>query len=196
MGETCSMARPLRIECPGALSHDTSRGDRQEALYADDDDREVCLSILGEVVKGWHGGCSPSCLMRNHYPLLIETPDGHLAQGMRQLNGVDTPRAHWRHGRVGPLFQGRDQAILVDGEVYGFALSRSVVLHPVRAGIVATPEAWHWSSCTARMGHTTSPAWLGADSLVARFGPRRPEARRRSGHVVMEGLGQQRMWQE
>ncbi len=55
MGETRSMPRPLRIECPGALSHGTSRGDRQEALYEDEDDRAMFLSILGEVVKGWHG---------------------------------------------------------------------------------------------------------------------------------------------
>ncbi len=154
------------------------------------------LSIPGEVVKGWHGGCSTSCLMRNHYPLLLATPDSHLVKGMRHLNGVYPQRANRRHGRVGPLFQGRDKAILVDGEAYVFALSRSVVLHPVRAGIVATPEDWHGSSCTARMGQTTRSSWLGADSLLARFGPRRPEARRRSGHFVMEGLGQQRMWQE
>ncbi len=82
------MARPLRRAFPGALSHGTSRGDRQEALYEDEDDRELFLSILVEVVKGWHGGCSPSCLMRTHDPLLLATPDGKLAQGMRQLNGV------------------------------------------------------------------------------------------------------------
>lgn len=46
------MARPLRIEFAGALYHLTSRGDRQEAIYEDDEDRYRFLEILGEVVEG------------------------------------------------------------------------------------------------------------------------------------------------
>jgi REP element-mobilizing transposase RayT len=34
--------------------------------------------------------CHTYCLMDNHYHLLIETPDGNLAPGMHQLNGVYT----------------------------------------------------------------------------------------------------------
>lgn len=45
------MARPLRIEFAGALYHVTSRGDRQEAVYEDDEDREVFLRTLAEVVE-------------------------------------------------------------------------------------------------------------------------------------------------
>ena len=41
------MARPLRIEFEGALYHVTSRGDRREAIYEDDDDRQQFLALLG-----------------------------------------------------------------------------------------------------------------------------------------------------
>ena len=138
------MARPLRIQFPGALYHVTSRGDRQEIIYEDDDDRKTFLSILGEVVKRWNWLCYVYCLMSNHYHLLIETPDGNLGKGMRQLNGVYTQRSNRRHERVGHLFQGRYKAILVDGDAYLLELSRYVVLNPVRAGIVEAPEEWHW----------------------------------------------------
>jgi putative transposase len=42
------MSRPLRIECPGAVYHVTSRGDRREPIYRDDTDRETQLAVLGE----------------------------------------------------------------------------------------------------------------------------------------------------
>ena len=45
------MARPLRIEYAGALYHVTSRGDRQEAVFDDDQDRRAFLHVLGEVVS-------------------------------------------------------------------------------------------------------------------------------------------------
>jgi hypothetical protein len=45
------MARPLRIEFAGALYHVTSRGDRREAIFEDDEDREAFLSVLAEVVE-------------------------------------------------------------------------------------------------------------------------------------------------
>jgi REP element-mobilizing transposase RayT len=43
--------------------------------------------------------------MTNHYHILIETPEGNLAQGMRQLNGVYTQRFNRSHARVGHVFQ-------------------------------------------------------------------------------------------
>ena len=49
------MARPLRIEYPGALYHVTSRGDRQEAIFDDDQDRTTFLKVLSEVVSRFAG---------------------------------------------------------------------------------------------------------------------------------------------
>jgi hypothetical protein len=43
--------------------------------------------------------------MTNHYHLLIETLDGNLSKGMRQLNGIYTQASNRRHHRVGHLFQ-------------------------------------------------------------------------------------------
>ena len=101
------MARPLRVEFAGALYHITSRGDRREAIYEDDEDREAFLRILAEVVERDHWVCHAFCLMTNHYHLLVETREGNLSQGMRHLNGVYTQASNRRHRRVGHLFQGR-----------------------------------------------------------------------------------------
>jgi REP element-mobilizing transposase RayT len=84
------MSRPLRLEFAGALYHVTSRGDRREAIYEDDEDRRRFLEVMGQVAGKFNWVCHAWCLMGNHYHLVIETPDGNLSKGMRQLNGVYT----------------------------------------------------------------------------------------------------------
>jgi len=81
------MARPLRIEFPGALYHVTSRGNARQAIFIDDEDRGVFLDVLSMVVERFNWLCHAYCLMENHFHLLIETPEGNLSIGMRELNG-------------------------------------------------------------------------------------------------------------
>jgi len=45
------MARPLRIEFPGAVYYVTSRGNARADVFEDDADCEPFLKILGQVVK-------------------------------------------------------------------------------------------------------------------------------------------------
>ena len=84
------MARPLRIAFPGALYHVTSRGNARTAIYTDDTDRMTFLALLAQVVQRAHWLCHAYGLMDNHYHLVLETPEGNLAQGMRQVNGLYT----------------------------------------------------------------------------------------------------------
>lgn len=95
------MARPLRLEFAGALYHVTTRGDRREPIYEDDEDRSAFLDIFGTVIENFNWVGHAYCLMGNHYHLLVETPDANLAKGMRQLNGTYTQWSNRRH-RPGP----------------------------------------------------------------------------------------------
>ena len=101
------MARPLRLEFPGALYHLTARGNARQDIFLDAMDREAFLAILGREIAqhGWN--CYAYCLMDNHYHLLIETPEANLVQGMQRLNSMYAQRFNRRHQRVGHLFQGR-----------------------------------------------------------------------------------------
>jgi REP element-mobilizing transposase RayT len=67
------MARPLRIEYPGAVYHVTSRGDARRKIFIDDTDRQQFLTILGSTIRKYNWLCHAYCLMNNHYHLLIET---------------------------------------------------------------------------------------------------------------------------
>jgi REP element-mobilizing transposase RayT len=184
------MARPLRIEFPGAVYHLTSRGDRQEAIFEGTEDREAFLDVLAEVVERYHWVCHAFCLMTNHYHLVVETVEGNLSQGMRHLNGVYTQASNRRHKRSGHLFQGRFKGILVDKDAYLLELSRYVVLNPVRAGMVETPAQWPWSSYRAVMGKAPVPKWLSVDGLLSQFGSDRAVARAHYRRFVLAGVRQ------
>jgi REP element-mobilizing transposase RayT len=190
------MARPLRIEYPGALYHVTSRGDRQEAIFEDDQDRTAFLNVLGEVISRFRWRCHAYCLMGNHYHLMIETPEGNLTKGMRQLNGVFTQWSNRRHKRSGHVFQGRYKAILVDRDSYFLELARYIVLNPVRAAMVKHPNQWKWSSYGATSGSATAPAWLTTEDLLAEFAKRRAAARRKYREFVTEGMGEESIWKD
>ena len=190
------MARPLRIELAGGLYHVTSRGDRREAIYRDDRDREAWLGLLREVCERFNWRCHAWCQMTNHYHLVVETPEANLSAGVRQLNGVFTQQFNRRHGLVGHLFQGRYKAILVERDVYLLELSRYVVLNPVRAAMVPDASAWPWSSYRAMVGRQSAPTWLETDWLLGQFESDRSLAQARYAAFVDEGIGRPSVWSD
>ena len=159
------MSRPLRIEFPGALYHVTSRGDRREPIYRDDDDRRMHLDVLAQAMDRFDAKVCSYCLMGNHYHLVLQTGQPNLSRLMRHLNGVYTQRFNQRHGLVGHLFQGRFKAILVDRDAYLLTLCRYVERNPVAAKLVADPADWAWSSYQAHVGRAEVPDWLDAGLL-------------------------------
>jgi putative transposase len=188
------MARPLRIEFPGAIYHVTARGNARSAIFIDDDDRETFLVRLGEVVTHFAWLCHAYCLMNNHYHLLIETPEGNLSEGMRQLNGVYTQRFNRHHQRVGHIFQGRYKAILVERDRYLLELCRYVVLNPVRARVVKQIDRYPWSSYPATMDISACPGWLSTDWLLGQFAKRRSLAQQRHAEFVAQGIKRPSPW--
>ena len=127
--------------------------------------------------------------MSNHYHLLLETVDGNLSRGMRQLNGLFTQRFNQRHGLVGHLYQGRYKSILVQRESYLLELSRYVVLNPLRAYMVESLDDWYWSSYPAVTGQGSSPPWLDTDWLLSQFDSQRKDAINSYCQFVMAGKG-------
>lgn len=159
------MARPLRIEYPGAIYHVTARGNRRSQIFTDDYDRREFLKILSEVNRRFDTRCHAYCLMDNHYHLLLETPQANLSMVMRQLDGVYTQKYNWLHRKTGHVFQGRYKAIVIERDAYLLEVARYIVLNPVRAGLVGGPDKWPWSSYGATAGSekadvSLTTAWL------------------------------------
>jgi REP element-mobilizing transposase RayT len=189
------MARPLRIEFPGAVYHVTSRGNARQDIVADDRDRRQWQAVLAQVIDRYSWVCHAYCLMDNHYHLLIETPQPNLSLGMRQLNGRYTQAYNRRHHRVGHLLQGRFRSILVEKEAHLLELCRYVVLNPVRAKLVPHPRQWAWSSYRVTVGESEAPAWLTTDWILEQFGQRLGAAQERYRNFVAEGRGSPSPWE-
>jgi putative transposase len=189
------MARPLRIEYAGAVYHITSRGNEKKAVFKSDQDRINFLNTLQHVKKRYNWICHAYCLMDNHYHLLIETPDGNLAIGMRQLNGVYTQLFNKVHGRTGHLFQGRYKSILVQKDSHLLEVCRYVVLNPVRAKTAAAPEAWKWSSYRATAGREAGHPCLTVEWVLGQFSGKRAKAEKEYRQFVGWGIGKS-IWHE
>ena len=190
------MARQLRLEQAGGLYHVTSRGDRRDNIYEDDEDRNKWLEILGHTCKRYKWRCHAYCLMDNHYHFVIETAEANLSKGMRQLNGVYTQYYNRRHQRAGHVFQGRYKGILVEQVTYLLELSRYVVLNPLRARLIKNVEKYKWSSYRATTGIVEAQPWLDVKWILSQFSKQRKRAREKYINFVREGVGLPSIWGE
>jgi hypothetical protein len=134
--------------------------------------------------------------MDNHYHLLIETPEGNLSVGMRQLNGVYTQLFNKLHGRAGHLFQGRYKSIVIQKDSHLLEVCRYVVLNPVRAKMVEKPEVWKWSSYRATAGRESSHPCLTVDWMLGQFSGKRGKAEQEYRQFVQWGINKETIWTE
>lgn len=95
------MTRPLRINFQTPCTIVTSRGNSRADSYLDEGEQQTCLDVLGQVCGRMQWSCYTYCLMSNHYHVVLETHEGNLSKGMRQLNGVYTQRFNRRQENKG-----------------------------------------------------------------------------------------------
>ncbi|MFQ5846829.1 MAG: helix-turn-helix domain-containing protein [Candidatus Methylomirabilales bacterium] len=185
------MSRPLRLEFPEAWYHVMNRGSGSRAIFHDDDDRWDFLRLLRDVGRMWSIQLHAFCLMRNHYHLLLHTPQGNLSRSMRHLNGLYTQRYNRKYRRDGPLFRGRFKAILIEADAYLLELVRYIHLNPVQAGLVRKPEQYAWSSHRAYLERGSSPDWLTKEEVLGRLGARGGQAVRNYRAFLQAGVLEQ-----
>ena len=164
------MVRPLRIEYPGAYYHVINRGQRQEAIFDDDRDRERFLFCLDRMANLFGVRIHTYCLMTNHYHLVLETPEANLSRAMQWFNVSYAVYYNRRHHYAGHLFQGRFKAILIEADTYMESLSRYIHLNPVRVGVVQQAWTYRWSSCRYFVAAAKPPNWLDIQRVLTGFG--------------------------
>jgi putative transposase len=181
------MARPLRLEYPGAVSYVTGHARRGRSIFRDAPDRKGFLALLGTIGLEERWRIHAYSLLEDRYELLIETPAGGLSHGMRSLNGRYTQRFNRRHRREGALLDGRYRSVLMQKERYLLEMCRCVVWSPVREGLSRQPDGWRWTNFRATAGKEPAPAWLEVDWTLARFGRKRSSARAAYRRFIEQG---------
>ena len=167
------MPRQLRIEFENATYHILNRGDRREDIFWNDGDRQLFLDTLVEACAKTHWQIHAYCLMRNHFHLIIETPQPNLVAGMRWFLSTYTARFNRRHNLFGHLFSGRYKSLLVDADHgdYFRIVCNYVHLNPARAGILRLNQPlrdYRWSSFPHYLKRPNQrPKWLHTDRLFS-----------------------------
>jgi REP-associated tyrosine transposase len=189
------MARPLRLHRPDAWYHLTARGTDRKDIYREERDRRHWLELIPELAERFHLQIFAYVMMDNHYHLLLSAPELNLSQAMQWFQTSYSMWFNRKHGRAGPLFQGRFHAVIVEPNAFACELSRYVHLNPVRvkglgldkrarrgARLGLTPAAseevvrqrlqvlreFRWSSYRAYVGGQEPPEWLDRKLILER----------------------------
>jgi putative transposase len=171
------MGRPPRPTADGLTYHVLNRGNGRADVLRDDDDRRAFLIALARAQLRYPFRLHGYCLMSNHFHLLLRPEDGvSVSRIMQSLTVAHTWRHHRRHSSSGHVWQGRFKSPVVQEEGYLWTVLAYIEANPVRAGIVADPGDWPWSSYRAHaLGVddpllTPLPEWedLGGDAPARR----------------------------
>jgi len=145
-----------RVILPGYPHHIVQRGHNRQAVFAEPDDYQYYLDTLAEFKDVYGIAVYAWCLMTNHVHLLVAPGEEVAAVGslMKRLAGRQTRYHNRLEGRSGTLWESRYKSSPVETDTYLLACVRYIELNPVRARLVATPEAYRWSSCRHRLGRS------------------------------------------
>ena len=158
------------------MYHVMSRANGTGNIFESDVDRQDFVKTLAETCEKAGFEVHAYCLMRNHFHLVVETPNGNLVAGMRWLLSVYTLRFNPRHRRFGHVFSGRYKALIVDGSSHGYlkTVCDYVHLNPVRAKLLRSEQRlleYPWSSFGLYLAAPAHrPAWLRVDRLLGEHG--------------------------
>ena len=178
------MGRPTLAA--GISVHVIRRGVNRCAIYADDDDRSMFLRILRNACERHRTAVHAFVLMTNHYHLLATPRDGHsLSQTMKRVGERYVRYFNRRHSRIGTLWTGRYTSIPIETEQRLLVCLRYIEQNPVRAGIIAAPHEYRWSSCRS---HVLGPRadWLTEHGLYQALG--RTTGERRAAYRAICGI--------
>src|SRR5436190_6854076 len=164
-----NMARPPRWKIPGATYHVMNRGNRKAVIFEDNGDRRRFVRILIETLIEFGVQLLAGSLMGNHFHLIVLTPHGNVSEFMQQLEARFAEYSNWRYGRVGHVFQGRFEGVIIESDLHLFIGVWYVFMNPVKAGFVRRPEEWSWSTYAATAGMASVPDYLSVAWLETLF---------------------------
>jgi putative transposase len=141
------MARLPRLTLPGYPHHVVQRGNNRQAIFSGTSDYERLLELIHEHARKFGVAIHAYVLMSNHFHLLAtpETAEG-VPQLMQSLGRSYVRYFNAKQGRTGTLWEGRYRSTLIQAERHLLACMAYIDLNPVRAGLVAEPADYPWSS--------------------------------------------------
>ncbi len=141
------MPRKPRMYLPEIPCHIIQRGNNRSACFYADKDYRFYLQCLKDAVAEHDVAVHAYVLMTNHVHLLMTpTSTMGISRVMQSIGRRYVQYINRTYKRSGTLWEDRHKASIIHAEEYLFTCSRYIEMNPVRAGMVARPGAYHWSS--------------------------------------------------
>ncbi|MBI5737922.1 MAG: transposase, partial [Mycolicibacterium neoaurum] len=171
------MPRSPRCFVDGAIYHVYGRVSRGEHIFADPDEATRFATVIASIKRRDSFTVLAWCIMPTHYHLLIRTGMVPLWRSIRSIQWRSAFGLNRRRRQLGPVWQGRYHARLVEDERYLLQAVAYIHLNPVAAGTVSDPAAYRWSG-HGELVRRTAASLVDADVTLALFGTQRGAARR------------------
>ena len=163
------MGRQLRIEYTGALYHVMSHGNGFQWIYKEKAHLDLFKAVLIRSINKYGVKIHAVVLMRNHYHMLIETPEANLSRFMKRFNQEFARLFNIQAKRTGSIIRDRYKAILIEKEPYYLNVLRYIGQNPVRQSIVKRCEEYEGSSIKW-LGVKGMENYIYIDDIKERFG--------------------------
>jgi putative transposase len=152
------MPRAPRLVAPGGTIHVVSRCNNREFYFAAAGDFQILLDHLHAMTRTYAVVLYAYTLMANHVHLLLQAPTTEpLGRPLRWFLTQTAKAFHKARGRRGHFWERRYHACLVEDDLYALAALRYLDWNAVRAGLVADPSTYPWSSCAAYATGAVNP---------------------------------------
>ncbi len=171
------MPRKPRLHVPGGLYHVILRGNRREAIFFDEDDRDLWETLLAEGLERYQHSVHVYCWMPNHIHMALRCGCKPLAGLMRWVASQYARSINRKKSRSGHLFERRYRAMLVQTDSYLLELVRYIHRNPLRAEIVNDLREYTWSSHAAYLG-LVRRQWLTTEWVLSHLGSTEDQARK------------------
>jgi putative transposase len=183
------MPRRKRNYLAGVPYHLVQRGNNRQRCFRGADDFSTYLDLWREK-SHWYGvEVHAYCLMSNHIHFIVSGSAGDaISNTMKVVGSRYAYYFNRRHKRTGTLWEGRHRSSLIDAEHYLLRCYRYVELNPVRAGMVAAPGDYAWSSYA--LNTSTQPSWLVPQEVYLSLAPEAESRSRAYGALFAEVLGE------
>ncbi len=157
------MSRRSRAVIPGCPHHLTQRGNNRREIFFNDSERETYLKLLRHYCSEYGVTILGYCLMTNHVHL-IATPqrENSLAKAVGRTHNDYSRWLNVGRRESGHVWQNRFYSCPLERRHLWAALAY-VERNPVRAGMVAEPANWPWSSAVAHIKPMCKSDWLHMD---------------------------------
>ena len=141
------MSRKARIIAEGYPHHVVHRGHNRQAVFRDNFDRDIFISMFSFYLKTSSCKLMAYCLMPNHIHLmLLPEKQDDLSNLLHRISFRYAMYFNSSSGRKGSLWESRYFSSVIVDDIYMWRAAKYICLNPVRAGIVDDPCDYHWSS--------------------------------------------------